>query len=218
MIRAVLAIVLLLAGPVHATQDAFPGLYDVTGVASDDVLNIRSGPGASHAIIGSLPPDATDIEVIAPDDRHRWAKINFREGTGWVSMDYLVPHPGQVSGFVPDIRHCFGTEPFWSLTYDQPRITLSMPDIEPRDGLISGYHGSLSRRDRFAFTGSFFPTAAGDREIQLFVRQEICTDGMSDREYGIAADVLIKRPTAGGDHSGTGFYAGCCSLTPPSAR
>ena len=67
MIRWSAALWLALATPGMATVDTWPALYDVAFVASDDVLNIRSGPGASFDIIGSLAHDAEGVEVTARD-------------------------------------------------------------------------------------------------------------------------------------------------------
>ena len=39
-------------------------MFDVTGVAANDVLNIRAAPDASAEIIGTLSPNARDIEVV----------------------------------------------------------------------------------------------------------------------------------------------------------
>lgn len=217
MIR-VLLLWLVLAAPAMATTDAYPALYDVVGVASDDVLNIRSGPGTEYPVIGTLAPDAEGIEVIAPSADVSWAKINVGEETGWVSLTFVVPQPGQLNGSFPKVRHCFGTEPFWSLNYAPPGISLSSLGNPSMDGVISSLFTSKGRRYRFAYTGSFFPTANGDRDIHLSVRREICSDGMSDREYGIAVDMLITRPTSRGNNDGTGLYSGCCSLIPQSAE
>ena len=44
------------ARPVRAEADG-PDFYRVTGVAADDVLNIRSGPSAKDAVVGTVPPN-----------------------------------------------------------------------------------------------------------------------------------------------------------------
>lgn len=212
-----LLILVLSALPAAATQDGWPALFDVVGVASDDVLNIRSAPGTAGEIVGSLPHDGSDIEVIRPTEHLTWGLVNARERTGWVSLSYLQRQPDQWDGKFPAIRHCVGTEPFWSLALDPPQIRLETPDIEPRTGLISSMHASLSRRDRFAYGGSFFPNEAGSRDILLSIAVETCSDGMSDREYGIAVDMLLTRPDLSGDDSVTGLYSGCCSIQPPAA-
>ena len=216
MTRTLLTLILVsLSFPATATTDAFPALYDVVGVAEDDVLNVRSGPGTAFEIVGTLAHDAQAVEVISPNERYTWGMINHGEGTGWIAMDFIAPQPGQWHGSFPQFRQCFGTEPFWSLQRDAARIEFSMPDLGPRDGLIAGIFSSLSHRDRFAYRGSFFPSPAGNLDIAMFVRREFCGDGMSDRAYGIQIDMLLTRPDAPGDNSWTGLYSGCCSLTPP---
>lgn len=210
-----LLLLLLTALPAAATQDGWPALYDVTGVASDDVLNIRTEPGAAGDVVGALPPDATDIEIVMTNDSQTWGLVNHGETSGWVALAFMQRQPGQWDGQLPSIRQCYGTEPFWSLRLDPPEVRLDILDSEPRTGLISSMYSSMSRRDRFAFGGSFFPTDAGARDILLSVRTEICNDGMSDRTYGIAVDMLITRPDLAGDQSGTGLYSGCCTIQPP---
>lgn len=215
MIR--LAVLLIaLAGPACATTDGWPALYNVSGVASGDVLNVRAGPGVGHDIIGSLAPNAANVEVIRPSDDFEWGLVNVGERSGWASLTFLARHGGHWDGKIPDPRQCFGTEPFWSITIDPPRMTLAMPGMEARKGLISGLYGSRSRRDRFAFRGSFFPTEAGDLDAVFAIRTEACDDGMSDRDYGIGVDLLLTSPSLPLDRDATGLFSGCCSIAPPA--
>lgn len=79
----------LIASAAAATFDAWPALYDVSGVASDDVLNIRAEPSADAPIIGTLAHDATNVEIIR-DGENGWGLVNTDEGTGWVSFAYLA--------------------------------------------------------------------------------------------------------------------------------
>ena len=59
----------------------------VVGVASNDVLNVRSGPSASYAIVGRLTNHTCFVEVIAKQGR--WFKIAKDGTTGWVNSRYL---------------------------------------------------------------------------------------------------------------------------------
>ena len=211
MIRLALAFCLA-ASPGWATVDGWPALYDVAGVASDDVLNVRSEPGAAGDVIGALAPDATDVEVIRPNGDESWGLVNTGEGTGWVSLAFLARQPGQWAGSRPAVRQCFGTEPFWSLDYAEPAILLSMPDRADRAGLISGLFRSASRIDRFVYSGSFFPTETGEQNVVLALRTEACSDGMSDRVYGIGVEMFLA---GSGDPTENGLWSGCCSLAPP---
>ena len=56
---------------------------------SDDALNLRSGPGGTFAVIGTLPFDATGVEatgVGAADAEGRtWKEIDYPGGPGWVA-------------------------------------------------------------------------------------------------------------------------------------
>ena len=90
-------------------------------------------------------------------------------------------------------------------------IDLEMPGKQPRAGLIAGLHRSQSRIDRFVFNGSFFPSATGDLDIFLAVRNESCSDGMSDREYGLSVDMFLS---GSDDPEDMGLYSGCCSIAP----
>lgn len=213
MIRALVAW-LLLATPLWATQDGWPALYDVTGVAADDVLNIRSEPGAAGDVIGALSHDAVNVEVIRDNDgRGTWGLVNINEGTGWVSLNFMARQPGQLAGSMPEIRQCFGTEPFWSLIRDGAQIAFEAPEPPRREGVISGLYRSKSRVDRFAYSGSFFPAEDGIVDFVLNLRTEACSDGMSDRDYGITLDMFLSGSSTPGTN---GLSSGCCSIAPPA--
>ena len=63
--------------------------YRVTGVAANDVLNIRSGADAGTGIVGTIPPNGTGIRII---DRcaGAWCPIEYRGVRGWVNQRYLT--------------------------------------------------------------------------------------------------------------------------------
>ena len=71
--------------------------YCVRGTDPTDRLNVRTGPGADHDIVGSLAFNAADIVstgVAAPDTQGRaWFEIEFEDGTGWSAGWYLIPEP-----------------------------------------------------------------------------------------------------------------------------
>ncbi|SIS54451.1 SH3 domain-containing protein [Roseivivax lentus] len=184
-----------LAAPLHA-QD-LPALYDVTGVASDDVLNVREGPAASAAQIGALGPAATDIEVTAIENG--WGRVNTDERSGWASLSFLARQGGQWADGLPAPRTCFGTEPFWSLDLAADVFDFQLFDKGLVSGPITLRTRASGRPDRYAFAGE----AGGDRAILVMGRAE-CSDGMSDRLYGLTADFLL----------GDTLYSGCCSVAP----
>ncbi|QBF34084.1 SH3 domain-containing protein [Thalassococcus sp. S3] len=209
--RGLLILLLCLAAPAWATQDQWPALFDVSGVADDDVLNIRSAPDASSDIIGSLGPSDRDIEVISPNDAETWGLVNTGEGTGWVSLRFLTRQPGQWLGALPQPLFCSGTEPFWSFSYDKEKAAqFSTPDLPEQSGLITGHWPAQNRRDRHALVGQVSSVGQiGPAEIAAMLRLGQCSDGMSDRSYGIHIDLLI------GDLSDARLLSGCCSLSGP---
>jgi hypothetical protein len=65
----------------------------VIGVAHDDVLNLRNGPGTGYEIIATLDPLADDLVATG---RHRlltssiWSEVEANGVVGWVNQSYLA--------------------------------------------------------------------------------------------------------------------------------
>ena len=207
---APIAWLLCLANPCLA-QDSFPALYDVSGVSAGDVLNIRSGDTAGSEAVGFFAPDTKGIEILRTNADGTWGLVNAGEATAWVSLAYLARQPGQQES-LPKIRRCVGTEPFWSINIDPPSVQLATPDAPGANGLVSSLFTSASRRDRYVYAGSLQSEDAGPLELVLALRREICSDGMSDREYGFDVDVLIKDNDASDGLRRSTVYSGCCTL------
>lgn len=179
-----------------------PALYDVQGVAADDVLNIRTGPSARAQIIGGLAPDARGIEVVARNAAGTWGQINTGEQSGWVSLRYMALRGVHIDHYnLPVGLRCFGTEPFWSLENTGGAWDYRTPDMS-REGLEiwiaqdSGISEDLRRMVLFNGLGG---PATG------FIYPAQCNDGMSDRAYGLAIGVMMS-PSAP-------LLSGCCSLS-----
>lgn len=198
MIRA-LIFLLLTAFPAAATVDGWPALHDVMGVAEDDVLNIRAAPDAGAEIVGTLAHDAAGIEVIRPNDDHTWGYVSTGEGMGWASLNYLARGPGQWHGQYPAFASCSGTEPFWSLVREDETVTFSGLDLPGVAAEIDFRESSLSHRGRHSFRAG---------EMVGVLSNEMCTDGMSDREYGWELNLLILSGEEYNRH-----FVGCCSLS-----
>jgi hypothetical protein len=68
--------------------------WDVIGVADNDVLNMRSRPGAHHRQVGTLAPDAAELEStgrVAHVSDRLWREIIVPgDGAGWVNAAYLT--------------------------------------------------------------------------------------------------------------------------------
>lgn len=198
-VAALIMIALYSAQPALATQDGWPALYDVTGVASNDVLNIRSEPNAGTGIVGTLSHDATNIEVIAANEEYTWGLVNQGERSGWVALRFLARHPGQFDSLYPEFQSCGGTEPFWSLARSGGTLTLDVAfDDRPAVAeLVEWETGTLNHRGRYSFAT---PSMTG------VVAREYCNDGMTDREFGLEINLILR-----GEET---HLQGCCSLKP----
>ena len=195
----ILALALLLASPALATQEyILPTLFDVTGVAADDVLNVRADPSAKAPIIGTLAPDQTHIEVV--EERSGWGRVNTGEGSGWVSMRYMAYRTDVwEGGKLPASFACHGTEPFWGLRVQQGQAVLDRPDMDASPRALQAVLGGDIFRD---------PTRAVLAQgLVASVVPQICSDGMSDRLFGLRASVVLT-----GDQPR--LLQGCCSIQP----
>jgi len=198
-VRGLALALLLWAAPALATQDAWPALFDVARVAADDQLNIRSGPGAGHKVIGHLAHDARGIEVIEMSRDGGWGRVNAGEGTGWVSLGFLDRRPGQWDGAIPLLAACFGTEPFWRLETGES-WRLDTPEGELFEAPAPTLVGSAAHRGRFAAA-----LRADGTSWSLSLLNQSCSDGMSSRRYGFEGLLVGAGPQ-------TTLLTGCCSL------
>jgi uncharacterized membrane protein len=204
VIGLLLGLCLLAASPAAATSEyVLPTLFDVTGVAADDVLNIRAAPSTGAAIIGSLSPQARDIEVVGYDETGRWAQVNAGGRSGWVAFRYLnyqvdVWNPGTL----PPTLHCLGNEPFWSFAPSGERLAFSTPERPETVMNIAQVLTSGRFRDprrSISAQGDFLRVTAVIVPMQ-------CSDGMSDRAYGLDVTVILEQ------HGTTQMLTGCCSI------
>ena len=205
MRRLALALLLATALPAAATQEyILPTLFDVTDVAADDVLNIRSAPSARSEIIGTLAPDARRIEVVAHDASGRWGQVNAGERHGWVALRYLAYRTDVwEAGDVPPTLSCAGTEPFWWLAPQAGRLRYATPEDEIDLPLTAILSTGVFRSPRRTLMG-----AEDGTRLTAVVTPAACSDGMSDRAYGLDATLVIER-------DGTlEMRTGCCSIAP----
>jgi uncharacterized membrane protein len=201
-----LGLFLIAGGPASATPEyTLPTLFQVTGVAVDDVLNIRAAPRSSAPIIGTLSPRARNIEVVGYDASGQWARVNSGESSGWAALRYLAYQTDVwTAGALPPSLHCGGTEPFWSLGRVGGAVmfaTPDLPDIEVRidQVLTTGAHGDPRR--------TVLGQGAGQDLTAVMVPME-CSDGMSDRAYGLDVTLILQGQGA------ARMLTGCCSIAP----
>lgn len=195
---------LLVAFAVQAQPRFFPQYFQVTGVASDDTLNVRAAPDAGSADIGDLPHDATGVEVHGTDASGQWGQIIWQEGMGWISMRFLAPfQPATVTGTaLPAGLSCGGTEPFWSLNLSQGSAVYSDMGGASHAMNIAGArvaNGMLNFPVMLNLSGA----SAGSIAI---IQPGLCGDGMSDRDYPYLLSLILD---SGGSRQ---FMAGCCNL------
>lgn len=193
--RMLCLLLVLFAGPVLA--DGLPSLHRVVGVAENDALNIRLEPTTNAPVIGRLDGTATGIEVVQRSADGRWGQINHEESAGWVSLRYLSVESPVV--WPPQTLRCYGTEPFWSLDVTDQRAVFDRPGGPAVTHPIDGATRSLNRTDRFGLTG---PT------LTATVSGQNCSDGMSDRNFGLSVDLMIRATPQPMQ------YSGCCTLAP----
>lgn len=189
--------------PALVAAQTLPAIYDVSGVAANDTLNVRSGPSTGHEVIAKLPPDAVEIEVVDADKAGEWGLINVGDTSGWVALRYMARQPGQPDAGLPRNLACSGTEPFWSfsLTPDRKAEMTRLETTVPfADVLVVP---SANRPDRHALFAD-----GGDTVVTAMVGRNQCSDGMSDRAYGLGIDLLVT------DKTEVKVYSGCCSVLP----
>lgn len=179
-----------------------PDLFDVSGVAGDDVLNVRERPDAASAILTTLPPDRTGVEVLRMSQDGKWARIGLGEASGWVAARFLAPRPPRPDDRLPVPLRCHGTEPFWGLNFPAPGMAEfeRMPDPDT-PMTVTAEIPVAGRIADFAVTLEGSGTGG-----TAFVAREDCSDGMSDRDFGLSIRLLMQ----GSD--GAKAYSGCCSL------
>ncbi len=180
-----------------------PAYYRVAGVAGNDVLNVRQSPNASAPVVGSLAPDAFPVEVIKTRDG--WGYVAANEGMGWVSLRFLqqISFAKFANTNLPEGLSCGGVEPFWGLVMANDNVTFSAMDEPER---VYSLVGSGQSRN-FGTSTSFVIGQNNGEPLTGIVSDQICSDGMSDIDYGRRIDVLLS------GSGGTTALGGCCQIS-----
>ncbi|WP_292287292.1 SH3 domain-containing protein [Marivita sp.] len=186
---------------------AEPTYHRVTGVAADDVLNIRAEPRATSADIGDLAQDAKRIEVFGFDASGNWAHIARNGRDGWIATRFLARDKVATlaDSTVPIGLVCGGTEPFWALALHGAEARYSHPADGDTDFALDTVDVAEGHRGSPALI-----TASADTNevIEATITGATCTDGMSDRDYGWLVTMQLRKP---GQQR---FLKGCCHLPP----
>ena len=208
--KSILTVFLAFWACAAPAQDLWPALFDVTGVTSDDVLNVREAADAGSAIIGSLAHDQTDVEIAFASDDGQWGAINVGERSGWARLSFLQRHPGNWTDAQAVFGQCFGTEPFWSLSLIEPKGSHLLLDTPEGHSGWQLFDRQLSRNrnDRLSLAAGKATALGSLPTMYVSLRSEACSDGMSDRSYGLGVDILHWR-------DGFQSLSGCCTLGAP---
>ncbi|WP_211299502.1 COG3650 family protein [Pukyongiella litopenaei] len=190
-----MALILVLAAPAASAQ-SYPALHDITGVSS--FLNIRQGPGTGFAKVGRFLPGDTGIEVTGVNEAGTWGRVNHQEQAAWVFLAYLARQPDDPDRPLTASFRCFGTEPFWALALTQGDTAVLTTPSGPDQTFPVGMLAAASNRTE----PWLLDMGAG--AVAVIHRAE-CSDGMSDRAYGLAIDLL----TGAAPRT---LMDGCCSL------
>jgi hypothetical protein len=88
--------ILIAAAFALLTTTAHAAIYTVPADVSAGRLNIRSGPGTNHALVGAIPAGATirSDRCVPRDDGINgasWCLVTFNGATGWASSAGLMP-------------------------------------------------------------------------------------------------------------------------------
>lgn len=103
----------LWAGIASANDTDPPKYWAVTGVASNDVLNMRDVPDGDAKKLGTIPPNAHGLKhigcmvptpsmdrwmVMTPEEKANakleWCRIEYKGQQGWVAARFLKPDVG----------------------------------------------------------------------------------------------------------------------------
>ena len=187
-----------------AQSQNLPELFTVKDVAADDKLNIRLEPNPKADIVGHFEPSQSGIEVVAKSSDGAWSKVNSGEASGWVASQFLEVQPNTwVSGQSPENLTCVGTEPFWSVSTLKGALSFKTPDggDQPWTEAKTIDRGFEGDRNRIILA------KAGSEQVTAVIQPNQCSDGMSDRSFGLSATLIFQ-----GGENGPQAYYGCCSI------
>jgi len=179
--------------------------YKVVGINAGDTLVIREQPDEGRKVadwkeLGRIPSNATDVLGTGRSmlvGEQRWLEVAFGSARGWVNakfVDSVDPADLKDATF-----NCAGTEPFWGITLGPDGGEYSDPEVEKAPLTLEAVHPAMARQ----FPLFYRLKAPNGRTYRATVsRQNGCTDGMSDYEYGFQVHLTDDEV----------FQEGCCSL------
>ncbi len=80
------------------------GPYRITGVRSNDTLNVRRGPGTGHDIVGEIPPDGRGIHIGSCRSTG-WCEVTWGCVRGWAFNRYYTDRAERGPAATRDLYH-----------------------------------------------------------------------------------------------------------------
>jgi uncharacterized protein YraI len=174
-----------------ATAMPIPTLaYQVIYVAADDMLNVRSGPGANNAIVGRLSPNEQSIRVSG-----RGVQVN---GSSWVPIETAGVGPTAVSGWVNSqfLTEMVAPDQFCADDEVKALLDALRTAVEKRDGaalaaLVHPEHGLRLRRHWWNPEVQLTADAIDDLFSRDRRQEWGMADGTGDPIVGSFRDILL---------------------------
>lgn len=188
--------------------------YAVTGVESNDTLNIRQKATARSAIITRLPYDAIGIRRLEGEamiSGNIWWRVKWANKQGWVNQRYLMPMATQNTSTgsttsvapkkmkTPTTLHCGGNEPFWGMKISKNHLNYS-PMEGQKLNLPVVFNKTSANNTSIA---AIYAKQGNQKILAMLQKVSACSDGMSDIDYPYAITAMINQQQ---------FYSGCCHV------
>lgn len=159
------------AQPVDPAWALYDDEFYVWGVADDDVLNVRQGPGVGNPVIVSFEPGQRGIrryDTTRQANGGSWGPVAVPGGVGWVNLAYLRPEgsrPPRTEGAI---------EPSVETAADDVQALLGAGEYETLSGFIDPTRGvtislhAFVADDAVVLTPRQVSGAATNRELFLW--------------------------------------------------
>jgi hypothetical protein len=167
------------------------GIYAVTGVPANDVLNMRDAPNGNQ-IVGRIPPGARGVVALGPRTKNQgtWAQVRYGGITGWVNVRFLAPdsRPAERTGSQAVATAAIGSEAAvrgrlfegvwgqerWTLTIDAEQLAFlpAQAGSQPARILALGSRecGVVYERNFAAMDVEDIPSTFTDRRFHAWAR------------------------------------------------
>lgn len=187
---------ILIASLFAATAAHADVTYAVANVRPGDTLNVRTQPNPQAPVVQTIPFNGKGITLTGHSAQGGWVRVTYNRKSGWVNSRFLGY--GEMGRYqLPANIECAGTEPFWGISLVPGGARADMNFAERRYSFrITRAQQAMNRSDIWLLRGASRPG-----ELSLIIRNETCSDGMSDNRYPFSAIAMI---------SGLDMVAGCC--------